>query len=214
MPRSNRRHRPLTGQDRTIMVLKQAGRMSNVAIAERLGVTEGAIRYRLKRMRAKAVDKRTQRPSRVSEYEGVIGSWVEDYAGRSHRPAIKALYERLVEHHGFPLSYDALRRYVKKRHPGFFGRKVRTRIETPPGLLALVDWKEKVAVRLGTPERWETLHCFVYVLGFSRKTVAVWSGSKDLASWIRAHAEISSSRLSQGCRGSLERPEVDDHPRV
>ena len=78
---------------------------------------------------------------------------------------------------------------MKKKYPEFFGKRVRTRVETPPGMLALVDRKENVPVQMGSPGHRVSLHCFVYVLGFSRKTVAVGCEDKRLAHWIHSHEE-------------------------
>jgi hypothetical protein len=42
-------------------------------------------------------------------------------------------------------------------------------VETPPGRLGRVDWKEDVAVQIGRPGNWVKLNAFVFTLGFSRK---------------------------------------------
>ncbi|HPR62807.1 MAG TPA: sigma factor-like helix-turn-helix DNA-binding protein, partial [Thermoanaerobaculia bacterium] len=123
MPRSRTR-RPLRGKDSEIMVVKQVGGMSNVEIAERYGVTEGAIRYRLKRLAAGATDRRTERMSGVYRYEGIISTWVSESSGQRRRPAITLLHGRLVSHHGFTLSYkvDPIHETgiheKRPRHPG------------------------------------------------------------------------------------------------
>lgn len=184
-----RSQRPLRGKDSEIVVLKQVGAMSNSEIARKLGVTEGAIRHRLKRAAQGHRDGRREKPSRLERFRETISGWVDDQGGRRHRETIKLLYAMLHVHHGYRGSYDALRRYVRKAFPEFMRRRVRVRIETPPGKLSQVDWKEDVKVQIGEPGHWVNLNAFVFTLGFSRKSEVVWSEGKDLPSWLRGHQE-------------------------
>jgi transposase len=182
-----RSHRPLTEKDNEIVVLKQVGKLSNVEIARRYGVTEGAIRYRLKRRSAGKGDGRRSRPSQLDRYRGVITGWLADQRGRRHRETIKLLYDMLGIHHGYGGSYDALRRYMRRHYPELMKKRLRVRVETPPGRLAQVDWKEGVEVQLGSPGNWVELEAFLITLGFSRRSVMVWSEGKDLFSWLNVH---------------------------
>jgi len=68
-------------------------------------------------------------------------------------------------------------------------RSVRVRIETPPGRLSQVDWKENVEVQVGWPGNWVKLNAFFFTMGFSRKSAMIWSERKDLPSWLRGHQE-------------------------
>jgi transposase len=184
-----RSQRPLIGKDNEIVVLKQVGKMSNTEIARRLGVTEGAIRYQLKKIAEGGEDKRKRRSSQLEEYREVIAGWIDDQRDKKHRQTMKVLCEMLRTHHKYEGSYDALRRYVRKHFPDYFKRSVRVRIETPPGRLSQVDWKEDVEVQIGWPGNWVELNAFFFTLGFSRKLVMIWSEQKDLPSWLRGHQD-------------------------
>lgn len=184
-----RSQRPLRGKDNEIVVLKQVGEMSNSEIARKFGVTEGAIRYQLKKIAEGREDGRKRRSSQLDRYKEIIAGWIDDQRGKLHRETIKLLYSILCIHHKYKGSYDAVRRYVRKHYPEFMRRSVRVRVETPPGRLSQVDWKEDVEVQIGWPGNWVKLNVFVFTLGFSRKTVMVWSERKDLPSWLRGHQE-------------------------
>lgn len=202
MPR--RSQRPLEEKDSEIVVLRQVGGMSNAEIGRRYGVTEGAIRYHSKREALGVEDGRKSKPSQLDGYRGVIACWVEDQAGRRHRSTIRLLCDRLRIHHGYGGSYDALRRYVRRHYPEFMGRGLRVRVETPPGKLGQVDWKEDVEVQLGDPGRWVKLQAFLLTLGFSRKSVVVWSAKKDLDSWLNVHGRAFEKL---GCLPEVLRPD-------
>jgi transposase len=184
--RTIRGPRPLHGQREWIMSVKGLG-ISNVELADKLGVTEGAVRYQLKCQAEGRLDRRKFKPSRLDPLKGIIALWVEEQKDRRHRQTIKILDEALRRHHGYAGSYDALRRFVGKHHPEFMGKAIRVRVETPPGKLVQVDWKEDMKVQLGDPGRWTTVQAFIFTLAFSRKTLVVPSFGKDLESWLNAH---------------------------
>lgn len=162
---------------------------SNCEIARKLDLSEGTIRYRVKRAQSGLSDMRKHKPSCLNRFDDFIKTWIEDYKGDRHRPRLKLLYEILRDRHGFTRSYDAVRRYVGKHYPEFTKKSVRVRIETPPGALLLVDWKEDLRVQLGEPDKWMRFHALTFTLGFSRKSVVIYSEAKDLDSFIRCHQE-------------------------
>ena len=94
---------------RVIMTLKELNK-SNSEIARALGVSEGTVRYWHRKQREKRLDGRTRKPSGVSRYHEIVDDWVSENATRRKRSTILSLYETLKAHHGFSLSYDALRR--------------------------------------------------------------------------------------------------------
>jgi transposase len=169
-----------------IMKLKQVD-YSNSEIARKLGVTEGAIRYRLKRAASGRVDGRTSKPSELNAFREWIGAWIGDYEGSRRRPTLRLLERMLREHHGYGRSYDALRRYIRKHFPEFHKKGARCRLETPPGKLLFVDWKEDLQVQLGAPEAWTLVQALCFSLGFSRKTVVWFSFRKNLESFLAGH---------------------------
>ena len=72
------------------------------------------------------------RPSRLLVYHSVIKGLLERGVEK------RAMYQRLVDSHGYDGSYSALCRYVDKAHPK--EKDVTVRIETSPGDQAQVDF--------------------------------------------------------------------------
>lgn len=169
-----------------IMKMKKV-KYSNCEIARKLGVTEGTIRYRLKRQLSGKEDGRSQRPSELDGYYAVIKKWEEQYGDTYHRPAMKTLYGRLQRDYGYTGSYDAFRRYIRKHIPDFHRKVIRIRIETPPGALLFVDWKEEIQVQMGQYGNWVKLQGLCFTLGYSRKMAVQFCERKDLESFIHCH---------------------------
>jgi transposase len=165
--------------------------ISNVELARRFGVSEGTIRYH--RKKEKRVDGRTMRYSGVSAFNDQIAMWISQNAGRepSKRHTIQSLYHALVKFHDFTLSYDALRRFVSKHYPDVMEKPYRIRVETPPGKLLQVDWKESVRVQLAEPGNWVPIHVLVLLLAFSRMPALVVRVNKDSQSFLSAHHEAA-----------------------
>ena len=84
---------------RILMDLKRLG-LSNVEIAQKLGITEGAVRYRIKRHEAGEEDGRRSRYSQLQHYHGIIRKWIEEYKEDTHRPTLKALHDMLQRYQG------------------------------------------------------------------------------------------------------------------
>ena len=162
---------------------------SNCETAHLLGVTEGAVRYRIKKANAGQVDGRSKKKSKVDKYHPVIDSWLEDNADRYHKKSLKCLFDMLTRYHGYSMSYDALRRYVRKHFPQYFKRGSCIRMETPPGELMFFDWKEDIKVQMMKPGNWRKVQAACFTLGFSRKPAIIFSYQKDLESFISAHQQ-------------------------
>ena len=82
--------RPRISPDQVDFIMKMmAVEYSNSEIARKLGVTEDAIRYRVKRALLGKEDGRRLKPSSVESYRAVIDQWGKDYeedrAGRHSR---------------------------------------------------------------------------------------------------------------------------------
>jgi transposase len=184
MPRSR-----LTPDDVDFIMKMKEVKYSNCEIAAKLGVTEGAVRYRIKRCESGAVDGRKSKPSMLDRYRDVIDCWRRDYEGERRRPTLKTLCEWLRQRHGYQGSYDAFRRYIRKAIPEFYKKGARVRVETPPGALLLSDWKEDVKVQMGSSGRWVKVQALCFTLGFSRKVVVRLSERKDLDAFIHGHQE-------------------------
>lgn len=167
-----------------IMKLKRAG-MSNCELARKLGVSEGTIRYRLKRKGKE--DGRKNKYSKVSNFKSAIGIWVSEYCDHPKKTSVKSLYQTLVRFHNYKFSYDALRRFIRKYYPEMIKRGTRCRLETPPGMLMQVDWKESVMVQIGETGNWIKLNFLFLVLCFSRKLAVIVRENKTLDDFISGH---------------------------
>lgn len=181
--------RRLTESEVDFIIKMKEVKYNNCEIARSLGVTEGAIRYRIKRRQSGKEDGRKNRSSALDRYSAVIKLWIEDYKESRHRPTIKMLYNTLVGHHGYDHSYDAVRRYIRKHYPQFWKKGIRIRVETPPGELMQIDWKEDIRVQMGEFGHWVKLHGLCFSLGFSRKMVVGFSEKKDINSFISLHQD-------------------------
>ncbi len=166
----------------TIHVLAERGE-SRCQIARRLGVSEGTVRYHLRR--AGVEDGRRRQPRRAEAVGEAIAVWMEATSTRGGRVAnLRALYEHLVETHEYAGSYNSVRRYVRARYAR---PKLRTyrRVETPPGAQTQTDWGEFPRIDVG--EGAEPLHAFVMVLSHSRKPAIVWSRGETQVEWLACH---------------------------
>jgi transposase len=182
MPRS----RLSPSDDDFIMNMKRL-EYSNREIARKLKVSEGTIRYRMKRKQSRRQDGRKSKPSALDPFAAVIAQWISDYEDSRRRPTLKTLYEWLRRDHGYDRSYDAFRRYVRKHFPELHKKRAWIRIETPPGALLFVDWKEDILVQMWQPGHWVKIQALCFALGFSRKTAVRFSAKKDLAAFIHSH---------------------------
>jgi transposase len=167
----------------TIKTLARKG-LSNRETARLLGVTEGAVRYQLRRMEAGTIDGRSRRTGRADAYAEAIDTWREARSGEAINLA--ALHEWLVREHDYEGSLRSLQRYWKKTYPAPKLR-ARRRIETPPGAQSQVDWAHLPGVIVGG-QRTDLL-AFRMVLSHSRYGAVVWSHKKDQLAWPRCHNE-------------------------
>lgn len=171
-----------------IMAAKKC-ELSNSEIARRLGVTEGAVRYRFKRRKLELTDGRKDKPSRLDVYQGVIAAWLDHFLEEGRKPPLKKLYWALRLEHGLAASYDALRRFVRRKFPETTRRGQHIRLETPPGQLLQLDWKESIPVQMGAPGNWVRVNALLFLLAHSRKSVVIFSMRRDLDAFIHHHCE-------------------------
>lgn len=175
----------------TIGVLAEKGE-SNSATARLLGVTEGAVRYQLRRARLGVEDGRKKEflIERLGLEEAVSHWWDQQAAclpaGRS--PNLRLLLEWLQTEHGYTGAYKSVYKYVRRRFAAALLRPFR-RVETPPGAQTQTDWGEFHNVDIGDAEGPATLYAFVMILSHSRKAAVVWSRSMDQLAWHRCHNE-------------------------
>jgi transposase len=169
----------------TLHVLKDKGQ-SNTRIAQTLGVTEGAVRYQLRRQ--DQTDGRQHKPRKADALAPTIAHWVQLHQpqGQDRPVNIRALYDWLRSEHGYAGSYKSVLRLVRARYPQPRLRPFR-RVETPPGAQAQVDWGEFPDIDLGDGP--QSLYAFVVVLSHSRKEALIWCRRMDQLAWHHAHNE-------------------------
>jgi transposase len=123
------------------------------------------------------------RPSRssVAAHAGFIKA--EAAKGRNG----VAIYQDLVEHHGYEGSYDAVKRFVRRFRAT--DPKVSCRFETPPGQEAQVDYGEGAPTRDPRTGKYRKPRLFVMTLGMSRHAFrkVVWRSSQQ--TWCELHEE-------------------------
>ena len=176
----------------TIGVLADKGK-NHCEIARTLGVSEGTVRYHLRRQAEEAQDGRRQKGFQAEALAGIIGAWMQEYPDGQRPPNVRQLYDHLVYECDYSSSYRSVLRYVRRHWPK---PKLRTfrRVETPPGAQSQVDWAEYPSVAVGN--ELEPLSAFIMVLSHSRRPAIVWSRRRDQLSWLHCHNE--SYRRLQG----------------
>lgn len=95
-----------------------------------LGVTEGAVRYHLRRDGVS--DGRAGKPQQAQCVAAVIEHWIETHQDQvGSRPVnVRALHEHLTTEHDYSGSYKSVLRYVRAKYPPPARRPYR-RVETP-----------------------------------------------------------------------------------
>ena len=175
----------------TIEVLQERGQ-SQCQTARILGVSEGAVRYHLRRAREGAADGR-RKPSRIEQLglTDAVAHWWQgqvEILGPQRPPSVQLLQEFLRTEYAYNGSYKSVRKFVRARYGRPPIRPFR-RVETPPGAQTQSDWGEFRQVDLGDAVGPTTVYAFVMVLSHSRKEAVVWSRSTDQLAWHRVHNE-------------------------
>jgi transposase len=153
-------------------------------VARLLGVSEGAVRYHVRRMQSGMVDGRGAQPMKAESVGEAIAHWREQRGEQATNLA--ALHEWLQREHGYAGSLRSVQRYWMRRYPRPLLR-ARRRVETPAGAQTQVDWAHFGGVVVDG-ERTDLLALHL-VLSHSRYEAVVWSRRKDLLSWLHCHGE-------------------------
>jgi hypothetical protein len=175
----------------TIEVWQQRGQ-SQRQTARILGVSEGAVRYHLRRANEAAPDGRLK-PSQIEQcgLAAAVAHWWPaqvEVLGSQRPPSVPLLHEFLQTEYGSNGSYKSVRKFVRARYGRPPVRPFR-RVETPPGAQSQCDWGEFRQVDLGDCEAPTTAYAFVMVLSHSRKAAVVWSRSMDQLAGHHVHNE-------------------------
>ena len=97
-----------------------------------------------------------------------------------------AIWQDLVDDHGFSAGYSSVRRFVLKL-AGVARPEARVIIVTAPGEEAQVDYGEGPMVRDPESGKYRRTRLFVFTLGFSRKTVRLLSFRSSSQIWAELH---------------------------
>jgi transposase len=119
------------------------------------------------------------KPSRLEAYRPVIEAMLKNQTEK------RAIYQRLVDSHGFDGSYSALCRYADKVHPKDVG--VTVRIETAPGQEAQVDFGSVGKIRDPRTGKERPAYAFVMTLSYSRHMYVEFVFDQKIATWIHCH---------------------------
>ena len=161
-------------------------------VARQLGVTEGALRYRLRKREAgPQVDGRSRQASGTDGFEEPIQAILERLEdGRlvgEGRPAqARQVYELLTRDYGFTGSYRAVVRHLRRRF-GVAPVRALRRVETPPGVQAQHDWFEALTRIRGVRE---VLSFLVGVLSHSRGRFCWVSREANQLAWHTGHLAL------------------------
>jgi transposase len=151
------------------------------AIARQLDLSEGTIRYHLRRLAAGATDGRSRQIRRASPLREAIDHWVSHHDGVLN---VAALYDWLIVEHNYAGSLRSVQRFLHDVYPPP-PRRARRRVETPPGAQAQADWAMFPHMLVGGEI--VTLHAFHLVLSHSRAEAIIWERRQDQLSWLSAH---------------------------
>ena len=172
----------LDGEARMTIKALSARGAARSEIARLLGVTEGAVRYQVRRIAWGMIDGRSRQKPVAEAFAAAIAHW-RSQQGESG-VNLAALHEWLRCEHGYVGSLRSVPRYWKRTYPVPVIR-ARRRVETPPGAQAQVDWAHFPGVMLG--EEAVDLLAMHMVLSWSRREAIVWSRAKDMLSWLACH---------------------------
>jgi len=109
-----------------------------------------------------------------------------------------AIWQDLVDEHGFAHRYASVMRYVKKLR-GPTTPEAHGVIITPPGEEAQVDYGEGPMVRHPQTGKYRRTRMFVFTLGFSRKSVRLLLFKSSTKIWAQLH-ETAFRRLGGAVR--------------
>lgn len=97
-----------------------------------------------------------------------------------------AIWQDLVDDHGFRARYASVKRFVQKLH-GATPVEARVVITTAPGHEAQVDYGEGPMVRDPTTGKYRRMRLFVLTLGYSRKSVRLLTWRSSSQVWAELH---------------------------
>jgi len=100
----------------------------------------------------------------------------------------KAIYQDLVDDHGFTGRYSSVKRFVR-RWRGKQTPEARAVILTPPGEESQVDYGAGPMVRDPHSGRYRRTRLFVLTLGYSRKCIRLLTFQSSTRTWAELHEQ-------------------------
>jgi transposase len=100
----------------------------------------------------------------------------------------KAIFQDLVDDHGFAGRYSSVKRFVRHCR-GTQAAQARAVILTPPGEEAQVDYGAGPLVRDPRSGRYRRTRLFVLTLGYSRKCVRLLTFQSSTRTWSELHEQ-------------------------
>ena len=100
----------------------------------------------------------------------------------------KAIYQDLVDSHGFMGRYASVKRFVRRLR-GQPAQSACAVIVTPPAEEAQVDYGSGPMVRDPHSGRYRRTHLFVLTLGYSRKAVRLLTFQSSTRTWAELHEQ-------------------------
>ncbi len=181
------------GEEQVMVAEQMVGRgVSMRQVAQQLGVTEGALRYRLrKQAEGDRVDGRSRQPTAVDGFEEAIEVILERLddrrvTGKDRPVQARTVYEILTREFGYRGSYRGVVRHLRRRY-GVPAVRAYRRVETPPGVQAQHDWFEVRTVLAGEAV---TLPVLVGALSHSRARFPWVSREATQLAWHTGHLEL------------------------
>jgi transposase len=181
------------GEEQVMVAEQMVGRGVSIRqLARQLGVTEGALRYRLrKRAEGERIDGRSRQSTAVAGFEEaieVILERLEDrrVTGKGRPVQARTVYEVLAREFGYRGSYQGVVRHLRRRF-GVPPVRALRRVETPPGVQAQHDWFEVRTVVAGEAVM---LPVLVGTLSHSRARFPWVSREATQLAWHAGHLEL------------------------
>ncbi len=100
----------------------------------------------------------------------------------------KAIYQDLVDDHGFRASYQSVKRFVGKLRDSA-AQQACSVIVTPPGEEIQVDYGAGPMIRDPLSGRYRRARMFVLTLGYSRKAVHLLTFTSSTQTWVELHRQ-------------------------
>ena len=101
----------------------------------------------------------------------------------------RAIYEDLVDVHGFVAGYASVRRFARQLREQVRPDQAHPVITTEPGLEAQVDYGEGPMVRDAATGKYRRVRLFAFTLGCSRKAVWILTPKSSSEIWARLHEQ-------------------------